>query len=464
MITYRRTMSEENKYSQGQHTPELRNSKEFLKAIIDNSLDIIQVFKAVRNKQGEIVDFEWIANNRQAIEQNGDVVGKTILEVNPGVVPTGIFDHMVRVTLSGLPWEHEKYYSHEQFSDKWFYQAIVKHDDGVLMTTRDITNQKLSELEILRLKEELADNATNKYLSLFNSIDEGFCIIEVLFDKNSKPFDYRFLEANSAFEKQTGLTGAIGKTIKEMAPDHEQYWFDIYGRIAITGKAERFENAAKAIGHYYNVYAFRIDDPLEHHVAVLFSDITERRKEEERKAYILKLSDAVRTVSDTAEIKRIAMRLAGEALRVDRVLYADLDEADKHYIINDNYVSEGFEKMLGRFPVSAFGMASERLVNGQVVVIGDIAKEILDENARKTFFNLGVHATFAIPLIKNGKLRAVMGVQHGATRNWSRDEIGLLHETAERTWAAVERAKAEASLHVSEERNRIILESAGMAS
>jgi PAS domain S-box-containing protein len=144
--------------------------------------------------------------------------------------------------------------------------------EAVAGTARDITD---------RTRAKAAERRSDvKYRTLFNSIDVGFCIIEVLFDANDMPFDYRFLEANPAFQKQTGIVDGVGRTIRDFAPDHEQYWFDIYGRIARTGVPERFEDAAEALGFYYDVYAFRIDAPAENHVAVLFKDISARRRTE----------------------------------------------------------------------------------------------------------------------------------------------------------------------------------------
>ncbi|WP_292730971.1 PAS domain-containing protein, partial [Methanoculleus sp.] len=67
-----------------------------------------------------------------------------------------------------------------------------------------------------------------RYQSLFDSIDEGFCIIEMIFDAAGKPIDYRFLETNRAFEKQTGMHGAAGKRMREFVPNHEEHWFEIY--------------------------------------------------------------------------------------------------------------------------------------------------------------------------------------------------------------------------------------------
>ena len=121
-----------------------------------------------------------------------------------------------------------------------------------------------------------------RYRSLFNSIDAGFCIVEVKFDEEGDAADYRFVEVNPAFEQQTGLKGAVGRWMRELAPAHEQHWFDIYGRIALTGIPARFESPAQALGdRWYDVHAFRIGDPDAHRVAVLFNDITERRRAEE---------------------------------------------------------------------------------------------------------------------------------------------------------------------------------------
>jgi PAS domain S-box-containing protein len=119
-----------------------------------------------------------------------------------------------------------------------------------------------------------------RYRSLFDSIDEGFCTIEVLFDGDGQAVDYRFLETNAAFERQTGIRNAAGARMRELAPDHEQLWFDIYGRIARTGSPERFEQQAKALGFWYDVYAFRTGEPHQHRVGILFNDITDRKRHE----------------------------------------------------------------------------------------------------------------------------------------------------------------------------------------
>jgi signal transduction histidine kinase/DNA-binding response OmpR family regulator len=126
--------------------------------------------------------------------------------------------------------------------------------------------------------EELRSSA-ERYRTLFDSIDAGFCIIEVIF-RDERPVDYRFCEVNPAFVRQTGLENALGRRIREMAPDLEQHWFDIYGAVARTGEPTRFENRADELGRWYDVYAFRVGDPAASRVAILFNDITARRSME----------------------------------------------------------------------------------------------------------------------------------------------------------------------------------------
>jgi PAS domain S-box-containing protein len=133
------------------------------------------------------------------------------------------------------------------------------------------------ELQIQRLKE-----SEEKYNQLFNSIDEGFCIIEMIFDARQKPIDYRFLSINDSFVRQTGLPDAVGKRMREFAPDHEEHWFEIYGKIALTGEPIRFENRAEQLHRWYDVYAFRYGEPKNMQVAILFNDITERKKAEQQ--------------------------------------------------------------------------------------------------------------------------------------------------------------------------------------
>ncbi|MFD0893769.1 PAS domain-containing protein [Luteolibacter ambystomatis] len=127
--------------------------------------------------------------------------------------------------------------------------------------------------EALRISEE-------NYRTLFESIDEGFCLIQMMFDENGRAFDYRFLEANPAFEKHTGLCHAVGNTMLELAPSIEPFWVETYERVARERKPQRFEQMALALGRFFDVFAFPVGEPEKQKVALLFNDITERKNAE----------------------------------------------------------------------------------------------------------------------------------------------------------------------------------------
>ena len=164
-----------------------------------------------------------------------------------------------------------------------YYDATGKavRMEGVVL---DVTERREAQ-ERLRKSEE-------DYRTLFNSMDEGFCTIEILFDLDNHPVDYRFVEVNPAFEKQSGIVEPVGKRMREIAPEHEEYWFQIYGRIALTGEPARFENFAGRLHRWFDIYAFRVGEGAERKVAVLFSDITERKRMEETRERLAAVVDS----------------------------------------------------------------------------------------------------------------------------------------------------------------------------
>ena len=161
--------------------------------------------------------------------------------------------------------------------------------NGEMMPLRGGSGDLEGYVKILRDRTEqhyvaaALTETEGRYRALHDAIDEGFCLIEVRCDDAAKPIDYRFVEVNPAFERQTGLIDAPGNWMRDLAPEHEQHWFDTYAKIALTGEPARFALPAQALnGRWYEVFAYRVGDPAERLVAILFSDVTERRASEAR--------------------------------------------------------------------------------------------------------------------------------------------------------------------------------------
>ena len=137
----------------------------------------------------------------------------------------------------------------------------------------DIHEQKQTE-DALRSSEE-------KYRTLFDSMDEGYCVIEMIPDGRGGFKDWRFLETNPAFNEQNPIPGmAIGKCMTELVPAIEPKWFEIYGKVALTGESIRFAEDSDALSRWFDLFAFRIGGEGSLKVAVLFTNITQRVKAE----------------------------------------------------------------------------------------------------------------------------------------------------------------------------------------
>jgi PAS domain S-box-containing protein len=238
-----------------------RHSSNILESITDAFYAIDRDWRfAYLNKQAEFL----LQRKRE------ELLGKNIWEEFPEAVGTLFYEQYHKVIAEAVPVSFEAFYAP---LDGWFEVRGYPSPDGLSVYFQNISERKYAE-EALRKSEE-------KYRTLFDSIDEGFCVIEVLFDENEKPIDYRFLEINPSFEKLTNISAEdalSGKTVRELVPNLEEKWFEIYGRIALTDEGMRFVEVSTAMGRWFDVYAFRVEEPESRRVAILFNNITERKQ------------------------------------------------------------------------------------------------------------------------------------------------------------------------------------------
>jgi PAS domain S-box-containing protein len=164
-------------------------------------------------------------------------------------------------------YQFENRYRCKDGNYKWLsWNSFPYAEEGIMYgVARDVTSQRQTERE---------------YQTLFNEMLDGFALHEMIYDKDGKAMDYRFLNINPAYEAMTGLQAKdiLGKTLLEVLPETEKYWIETYAKVVETGEPVHFENFAKEIGKYYEVKAF---SPAPGQFVTIVSDITDRKTSEE---------------------------------------------------------------------------------------------------------------------------------------------------------------------------------------
>ncbi len=262
-----------------------------------------------------------------------DVLGLSVRAALPEVEGQGFFELLDRALASGeavggdgvgVTLQRAPDAPPEERRLDFVYQPLLGADgcpDGVLVLGVDMTER---EANARALRDSEA-----RYRTLFTSMDEGYCVIEMIYDDDGRSIDYRFLETNPAFEGQTGLVDAVGRTMRELIPNHEDSWFEIYGRVADTGDPIRFVNRSGVLDRWFSLFAFRIGAPEERRVAVLFTDVS-AQKRAERSLQALNETLEARVETRTREVRELASRLTlaeqTERQRIAQVLHDDLQQ------------------------------------------------------------------------------------------------------------------------------------------
>ncbi|MEP6578147.1 ATP-binding protein [Microcoleus vaginatus GB2-A3] len=219
----------------------------------------------------------------------GDLIGKNLWEEYSGLIGSEFEPIYWSPMRDRVPASLTAFYPDH---NRWYEVRGYPAADGITIYFKNVTDRIQAEAA-LRQSEE-------RYRTLFESIDEGFCIIEMLFDANDTPIDYRFLETNPAFEQQTGLRQAVGRTVRQLVPDFEDHWIKIYAQVALTGEAVRLENGSEAMNRWFDVYACRTGQLEARKVAVVFKDISDRKRIEVEREQILQREQTAREAAETA--------------------------------------------------------------------------------------------------------------------------------------------------------------------
>jgi PAS domain S-box-containing protein len=263
-----------------------------------------------------------------------DLVGHILWERFPDIDPEAIRRFQTAMELQ-QPDHLEDYY---EPLDRWLEVRVHPGPESVAFYMQDITLRKKAEAT-LRDSEE-------RYRTLFTTLDDGFCVFEMIYDEAGRPVDYRFTEVNEAFERHTGLKDVVAKTIKELVPCHEEHWFEIYGHIAKTGEPQKFTHVGAGMNRWFEVSAFRMGPPEARKVAAIFADVTQRYLTE-------------KALRESEERYRNLFTSIDEGVGLCEMLYDANGKAIDYRILE---VNPAFTKNTGLTPESVVGKTARELM------------------------------------------------------------------------------------------------------
>ena len=318
---------------------------------------------------------------------------------------------------------------------------------GASKIARDITERKRAE--------ETVQKSELRYRTLFETLIEGFCTIEMIFDATGKPVDYRFLEINPAFARQTGLHDAQGKLMRDLAPQHEAHWFEIYGRVALTGEPVHFENEAKALGRCFDVRAYRVGGAESRKVGILFNDITDRKlgeaKVQAQLARLNLLQQITRAIGERQDIKsifQVVIRRLEEHLPVDFCCICLYEPAENCVIVTSvGAHSEAVAMELAmtaqaRIEIDQNGLS--QCVRGRLVYEPDISRVQFPFPQRLA--RGALRSMVAAPLLVESKVFGVLIAARQQAHSFSSGECEFLRQASEHVALAAHQAQLYSAL------------------
>ena len=228
--------------------------------------------------------FELTNPSYQKLIGGREVIGLTVAEGLPEAAAQGFVHILDEVFRTGIPYRADAARYDVQVTPNepreiryldFVYQPLRNAEDqvtGIFVEGADVTDRVLAQ--------KLRNESEAFYEWLFDSIDEGFCIIQFFDGPHGPDSDYVHIRANAAYARHAGIPNVVGQKLREMVGDEADAWVERYGAVLRTGEPIRFQQELVATGRYLELTALRLEPRSRGQVAVFFHDITEQRRAE----------------------------------------------------------------------------------------------------------------------------------------------------------------------------------------
>jgi len=290
--------------------------------------------------RGADLRFEHVNPAYQRLLGLGDVIGQPARQVLSGRMARRFIDLLEEAYRRGRAVRARNFEVPDRPGQQLDFNYQPQFDalgrvEGLFIQELDVAEQRRVEHAFAQERE--------RYEFLFNTMDEGFCVIEFFDGPHGPLSDYIHIEANPAYAEHAGIRNVVGQKLREMVGEEADSWVERYAHVLHTGEPIRFEQELIATGRHLEISAFRVGPASRKQVAVLFQDITQRKQVE---ASLRQLNETLEArVRDAIEARRV---LAGVVDGADALIF--IMGFDYRWIAINGSGMREYERLFGSCP------------------------------------------------------------------------------------------------------------------
>ena len=309
--------------------------------------------------------------------------------------------------------------------------------EKLLSISRDITAAR-------GVEAALRDSEAH-WRGLFEKLQEGLIVGEVVRNADGSVVDWRYLDVNPAWGDLVGLPSgsAVGRTIRDLFPGIEDAWVNEMASVVETGSPRSFTREVGTLDRWYDGRAFHLEGDR---FAVLFLEVTARKRAEAKQAALLELGDRLRDLKDPTEMAFVAAEIMGRAVGATRAGYGTVDPDAETIDIAWDWTAPDSSSLAGTHHFRDYGSFIEDLKRGLTISVPDTRMDARTLPGVQDLDSLGVKSLLNIPVFEHGRFVAMFYLNNTTPRSWSDQQVGFARNVADRTRAAIERRHAEIQL------------------
>ncbi len=400
---------------------------------------------AITRRDGAI---EWVndAFTRLTGYAAAEAIGQNPRVLKSGAHPPAFYAGMWQTVVAGQVW-HGELVNKRKDGTLYHEEMTITpvHDDHGVTThfvaiKQDVTERKRTE-EALRASEE-------QFRALFEHMENGFAHCQMVFDAAGRAMDFIYLKVNRAFGRLTGWQEVVGRRLSEVLPgllQAQPEFLETNARVVATGQPESLETEFKPLAVWLRLSIYR---PAPGEFAVVFEDITARKRRESNLAFLAELHQAFTTLNSEAEIMRLATERMAAHLRLSHCLVVQINEAADEAAVLHDHQAANLPSLAGVYRLNDFHTQEEQalLAAGKTLVIEDVNREPRAADKAAQFAALGIGALVNASYLTKGRWQFVLSAMRSGPYAWPSEEVELLTELAARICVRIERARAEEAL------------------